>query len=134
MKHRQDICRGAVVRHLGKRSLIIAVLSEGVITVPLHSPSIPRHRADVIMPPLAGIGIATARCADLSYEIFSRLNPLNETSSECFGEKEMACVDAAIRKEIVDQAGEQLPAGIIKSTFRPVFGSRGRKVGGAPSD
>lgn len=134
MKHGQNFCRGAVVLSSGKLSLVVAVSKAGAVIVPLRPASLPRHRADVTVPPLAGLGMTAARCVNLSHEIFSRLKPLNETTSVRFGEKDMARVDEAIRREIVSRVGEQLPPGIIKSTCRPIFGSRGRKVGGPPSD
>lgn len=134
MEHGQNFCRGAVVLSSGKPSLVVAVFKAGAVIVPLRPASLPRHRADVTMPPHVGSGMAAARCADLSHENFSRLMPLNETTNVRFGEKDMARVDEAIRREIVSRAGEQLPPGIIKSTCRPIFGSRGRKVGCPPSD
>lgn len=126
MEHGQNFCRGAVVLSSGKPSLVVAVSEVGAIIVPLRPASLPRHRADVTLPPLAGSGMTAARCADLSHEIFSHLNPLNETTSVRFGEKDMARVDEAIRREIVSRVGEQLPPGIVKSTLHPNFWSRSR--------
>lgn len=126
MEHGQNFCRGTVVLSSGKPSLIVAVSGTGAVIVPLRPASLPHHRADVTMPPHVGSGMATARCAEFSHEIFSRLNPLNETTSVCFGKKVMACVDEAIRREIVSHVGEQLPLGIVKSTLHPSFWTRSR--------
>jgi hypothetical protein len=134
MEHRQKVCRGAVVLHKGRLSLVVAATNKSVAIVPLTAPSVPRYRADVSLPALCGARGTTARCADLAYEKLSDLKLLNETSIVCFGKEAMARVDAAIRLEQLARAAEELPPGIVRSTFRPVWGSRGRKVGGPPSD
>ncbi|MFT8723359.1 MAG: hypothetical protein ABF759_12425 [Acetobacter malorum] len=134
MEHRQKVCRGGVVLYGGRLSLVVAANNRIAAIVPLTAASIPRYRADVLLPALCGLSGTTARCADLAYEKLSDLKFPNETSSVCFGKEAMALVDAAIRLEQVARAAEELPPGIVRSTFRPVWGSRGRKVGGPPSD
>lgn len=124
MEHGQNFCRGTVVLSSGKPSLIVAVSKNGAVIVPLRPASLPHHRSDVTMPPHAGASMATARCAEFLYENFSCLNPLNETTSVCFGKKVMVRVDEAIHREIVSRIGEQLPPGIVKSTLHPSFWNR----------
>lgn len=133
MKPGQTFCRGAVVLHSGRPSLIVAVTHSGAVVVPLRPACIPRYRADISLTHLAGVLHTTARCAEASYEKFACLRVWGQAGPACFGMHDMQRVDDAIRRERVAQAEEELPPGIVTSTCQPFFGSRGRKVGGPPS-
>lgn len=134
MTRRQRFCRGEVVLHSGKASLIVAVLQSGVVLAPLRAACVPAHRADVTVPPIIGADATTVSCAELSRARVSQIMWLGNGNRLRLSNSDMARVDAAIKREIAARVCEELPPGIMKSTCRPFFGSRGRKVGGAPSD
>ncbi|KAA8385149.1 hypothetical protein FKW31_10075 [Acetobacter sp. DmW_136] len=136
MKHWQKVCRGAVL--LRGKKIVLVVSADGNVAhcVRLVPDRLPRHRADVILQAVGGLKNTVARCNALACEKYGHLQSLRELpAGAVYAEHIMQRIDAALRKEHASRTVEELPPGVMETTWRgPKWGDCGRKVGGAPSE
>lgn len=131
----QSFCRGQIALRRNKPVLILAQEGTLCLVAKLYPPLPARHRSDV---DLSGSAIllrnCIARAANLLRCDVSTLSAMAD-GVLCIGEAALQRVEQAARREMASRANEQLPAGVVRSTWRaPRWGSYGRKVGGMPSE
>ncbi|MGE4522353.1 MAG: hypothetical protein AB7D19_07685 [Acetobacter sp.] len=131
----QSFCRGQIALRGNKPVLILAQEGTLCLVAKLYPPQPARHRSDV---DLSGSAIllrnCIARAANLLRCDVSTLSAMAD-GVLCVGEAALQHVEQAARRELASRAQEQLPAGVVRSTWRaPRWGSCGRKVGGMPSE
>jgi hypothetical protein len=127
----QSFCRGQIALRGNKPVLILAQEGTLCLVAKLYPPQPARHRSDV---DLSGSAIllrnCIARAANLLRCDVSTL-PAMADGALCVGEETLQRVEQAARRELASRAQEQLPAGVVRSTWRaPRWGSCERKVGG----
>lgn len=131
----QSFCRGQIALRGNKPVLILAQEGTLCLVAKLYPPQPARHRSDV---DLSGSAIllrnCIARAASLLRCDVSTLSAMAD-GVLCVGGEALQRVEQAARRELASRANEQLPAGVVRSTWRaPRWGSCGRKVGGMPSE
>jgi hypothetical protein len=131
----QSFCRGQIALRGNKPVLILAQEGTLCLVAKLYPPQPARHRSDV---DLSGSAIllrnCIARAANLLRCDVSTLSAMAD-GALCVGEEALQRVEQAARRELASRAQEQLPAGVVRSTWRaPRWGSCGRKVGGMPAE
>ncbi|MFT9016429.1 MAG: hypothetical protein ABF990_11925 [Acetobacter sp.] len=131
----QEFCRGSIALHGQKPVLILVAGQADCLVVRLIHSRFPRHRSDVDLeeqlPLLRNTIARAAHCARVARDT---LRPMAGGAFRV-AEDAVARVEASARREGASQAMEQLPAGVVRSTWRgPRWGSNGRKVGGVPSE
>ncbi|MCP1242890.1 hypothetical protein GOB86_09300 [Acetobacter lambici] len=131
----QSFCRGQIALYGKKPVLILALDGAVCLAAKLYLPRTARHRSDIDLSetPLL-LRNTIVRAADLLRCRVTDLRPMAD-GLLCVGEGILQRVERAARREMECQASEQLPAGVVRSTWRaPRWGSCGRKIGGVPSE
>lgn len=132
----QDFCRGQIALRGNKPVLILAREGTLCLVAKLYPPQPARHRSDVDLSGSAAILLRNciARAANLLRCDVSTLSAMAD-GALCVREETLQRVEQAARRELASRAHEQLPAGVVRSTWRaPRWGSCGRKVGGMPAE